>query len=86
MKAEDYFMYMDSDCLAYNTDSFLTIFPVLIGDAIDIQYSRNRRRDQYPILNNLAGQSAGQIDSILKQSSETRSILKELVTISIFDT
>ena len=78
---------MDSDYLAYNIDSFLTIFPASIEDAIVIQYSRNCwRHDRYSILNNLAGQSADRIHSILKQSSETQSILKELVTISIFDT
>ena len=27
MKAENYFVYMDSDCLTYNTYPFLTIFP-----------------------------------------------------------
>ena len=32
VKAEDHFMYIDLDCLAYNIDPFLTIFPAFIED------------------------------------------------------
>ena len=44
VKAEDYSVYMDSDCLAYKQVPFLTIFPALIEDAIVIRYSRNSWR------------------------------------------
>ena len=61
MKAEDYFLYMDSDCLAYNIDPLMTIFPALLQDAIVIQYPRNCwRPDCYPIFN------------ALNESSETK--------------
>ena len=74
MKAEDYFVYMDSDCLAYNHVPFLTMLPALIKDAIVIQYSRNcRRRDHYPILKESS--EARLISNTQGISSEARLIL-----------
>ena len=71
MKAEDYFVYMDSDCLAYNHVPFLTIFPALIEDTIIIRYSTNLA----------SGASAGRINSILKEPE----IQSELDMQAIFD-
>ena len=58
-------------------------------DVIDIQYSRNQwRRDQYLLLNHPARGATDRIHSVLKESSETRSIFdtQQTETRLIFDT
>ena len=72
VKAEDFPLYMGSDCLAYNIGLFLTIFPASIEDAIFIQYSRNHwRHDRYPILK----------ESEMRSISNSRGIAWDMIVI-----